>query len=141
MTRLTETSKEALLSGNSVVTNGSDTHHEVAIPIKFRGQIIGVVHAKIQSGYGGETAVSTLELAVDRLASSLESARLYEEAKVRADREQTISQITSAISSSSDYETILRTTIREIGHALKDTEVGIQIVDDAAQDSINEGRN
>ncbi|MFN8463853.1 MAG: GAF domain-containing protein [Anaerolineales bacterium] len=141
VTRLTETSKEALLSGNSVVTNGSDTHHEVAIPIKFRGQIIGVVHAKIQSGYGGETAVSTLELAVDRLASSLESARLYEEAKVRADREQTISQITSAISSSSDYETILRTTIREIGHALKDTEVGIQIVDDAAQDSINEGRN
>ncbi|MFN8404404.1 MAG: hypothetical protein U0V48_12745 [Anaerolineales bacterium] len=71
----------------------------------------------------------------------MESARLYEEAKVRADREQTISQITSAISSSSDYETILRTTIREIGHALKDTEVGIQIVDDAAQDSINEGRN
>lgn len=136
----TEMGKEALLSGSNVVTGGNEARQEVAIPIKFRGQIIGVVHAKIQSSYG-ESAVSTLELAVDRLASSLESARLYEEAKVRADREQTIAQITNAISSSSDYETILRTTIREIGHALTDTEVGIQIVGDASQNPLDEGRN
>ncbi|MEW6084295.1 MAG: GAF domain-containing protein [Chloroflexota bacterium] len=131
---------EALQKGDTVLSNGNGTNQEVAIPIKFRGQTIGVVHAKLREGYG-ENAISTLELAVDRLASSLESARLYEEARVRADREQAISQITSAISSSSDYETILRTTVREIGHALTETEVGIQILGDLTQAGPGEEKN
>jgi GAF domain-containing protein/HAMP domain-containing protein len=140
VTHLPEPGREALITGNPVVSNGSQSVQEVALPIKFRGQTIGVVHAKLREGYG-ESAFSTLELAVDRLASSLESARLYEEARLRADREQAISQITTAISSSSDYETILRTTVREIGHALADTEVGIQILGDMSQNPPEEGRN
>lgn len=131
---------EALQKGDTVVSNGNGTNQEVAIPIKFRGQTIGVVHARLREGYG-ESAISTLELAVDRLASSLESARLYEEARVRADREQTISQVTTAISSSSDYETILRTTVREIGHALPETEIGIQILGDITQTNAGEEKN
>lgn len=140
VTRLTKVGAEALTSGSRVVTDGKDAPQEVAIPIKFRGQTIGVVHAKLQQGYG-ENAIATLELAVDRLASSLESARLYEEARIRADREQAISQIATAISSSSDYETILRTTVREIGHALTDTEVGIQILVDSPQHPLDEAGN
>ncbi len=138
--QLSDAGRQALSTGNSVLSNGGEARREVAIPIKFRGQTIGVVHAKLQEGYG-EEAISTLELAVDRLASALESARLYEEARIRADREQTISQITSAISLSSDFETILRTTVREIGHALPDTEVGIQILGDVNQGPLDEGRN
>jgi GAF domain-containing protein len=118
---------EALEKGTTVNSNGSNDSHEIAIPIKLRGQTVGVVNAKLREGYN-ETTVSTLELAIERLASALESARLYEEASVRADREQAISQITSAISSSSDYEMILRTTVREIGSVLTDTEVSIQIL-------------
>lgn len=140
VTHVSETGRQALTSGNPVVSNGSNANQEVALPIKFRGQTIGVVHAKIEEGFG-ENAIATLELAVDRLASSLESARLYEEARLRADREQTISQIATAISLSSDYETILRTTVREIGHALPDTEVGIHILGDMSQSPPDEGRN
>ena len=51
------------------------------------------------------------------------------EARLRADREQAISQIATAISSSSGYEEILQTTVREIGMSLRDTEVSIQILD------------
>ncbi|MCC6298549.1 MAG: GAF domain-containing protein [Anaerolineales bacterium] len=138
--QLSISGREALQKGDTVVSHGNGGNQEVAIPIKFRGQTIGVVHAKLREGYG-EGAISTLELAVDRLASSLESARLYEEARLRADREQAISQITTAISSSSDYETILRTTVREIGHALADTEVGIQILGDVGQGKTDEEKN
>lgn len=132
LNQLSAPGREALQKGDIVISNGNGANQEVAIPIKFRGQTIGVVHAKLREGHG-EGAISTLQLAVDRLASSLESARLYEETRIRADREQTISQITTAISSSSDYETILRTTVREIGHALTDTDVSIQIVSDAGE--------
>ena len=74
--------------------------------------------------------ISTIELAVERLASAMESARLYEETRLRADREQSISRVTSAISASTDYEQILQTTVREIGSILGDTEVAIQILDE-----------
>ena len=77
---------------------------------------------------------TTLEQAIDRLASSLESARLYEEAQIRANREQAISQIASLIGSSSDYESILRTTAREIGNVLTDTDVIIQLASTTGDD-------
>ena len=122
--------QQALTQGKSVHAQNSAEGNEIAIPIKFRGQTIGVVNAKLREGYA-ETTISTLELAIDRLASTMESARLYEEAKIRADREQAIAQVTSAISLSSDFETILKTTVREIGNALNDAEVAIRIAGDA----------
>jgi GAF domain-containing protein len=127
--------KSALESGNrlsSPLKNG-DRQTTVAIPIKLRGLAIGVIGAQIKEDYSEDT-ISTIELASERLASALESARLYEEARLRADREQSIAQITSAISASTSYEEILQTTIREIGNSLRDTEISIQITGETPQD-------
>lgn len=101
----------------------------IAVPIKLRGQTIGVVNLKLKEGYD-QTTLSIIEAATERLASAMESARLYEEARLRADREQSISRVTTAISSSTGYEQILQTTVREIGSILGDTEVAIQILAD-----------
>jgi GAF domain-containing protein len=101
----------------------------VSIPIKLRGQTIGVINAKLKEGYNPRT-VSTLEAATERLAAALESARLYEEARARADREQSIAQVTTRISASAEFETILRTTVEEIGKSIANSEVSIQIVGD-----------
>jgi len=123
---------KAIQSGNTVVnTEGkrSQGGYTVAIPIKLRGQAIGAVTVKLIEGYT-KTTISTIELAIERLAASLESARLYEEARISANREQAISHVTSAISSSTEYEEILRTTVREIGNLLSDTDVAIQILGD-----------
>jgi GAF domain-containing protein len=95
-----------------------------------------VISVKLKQDFSEET-VSTLELVSERLASALESARLYEEARLRADREQSIAQITSAISASTTYEEILQTTIREIGNTLQDTEITIQITGEATEDQQN----
>ena len=86
---------------------------------------------QLKEGYS-QTTVPTLEAAIERLAASLESARLYEEARMRADRELSISRVTTAISASTEYEQILQTTVREIGNLLSDTEVAIQILDETA---------
>lgn len=125
--------RKAIEQGITVSAPGASTNQEIAIPIKFRGQTIGIVQAKLREG-SGETIVTTLEQAIDRLASSLESARLYEEAQIRANREQAISQIASLIGSSSDYESILRTTAREIGNVLTDTDVIIQLASTTGDD-------
>lgn len=130
ITELSASGKEALATGMVVRPNGSDAGNMIAIPIKLRGQTIGVVNARLKAGFGQNT-ISTIESAIERLATALESARLYEEASLRADREQSISQVTSAISSSTEYEEILRTAVMEIGSMLNDTEVAIQIIRDS----------
>jgi GAF domain-containing protein len=88
-----------------------------------------VIHLRLKEGYDNST-ISIIEAAAERLASALESARLYEEARLRADREQSISRVTTAISTSTGYEQILQTTVREIGSILGDTEVAIQILEE-----------
>ena len=111
------------LSGNN------KSKQTVSIPIKLRGQTIGVISARLKEGYSTRT-VSTLEAATDRLAAALESARLFEEARSRADREQAIAQVTTKISATTEFESILRTTVEEIGKSLGNTEVSIQILDE-----------
>lgn len=133
ITELPEIGKASLESGTIITSNGNGGTQDkqtVAIPIKLRGHAIGVITLKLKEGYLEET-ISTVEQASDRLAAALESARLYEEARLRADREQAISQITAAIGSSSSYEEILQTTVREIGASLRDTEVSIQILSES----------
>jgi len=123
---------EAIRTGKSVFYNNAMKPSEkslVAIPINLRGKTIGVVTVQLKEGYS-QTTISTLEAAIERLAASLESARLYEEARMRADRELSISRVTTAISASTEYEQILQTTVREIGNLLNDTEVAIQILED-----------
>lgn len=125
--RLTGFATESLSTGKIISRTGPGTAQTIAIPIKLRGQPIGVVQARLKEG-SNERTVETLQLAIERLASALESARLYEQASQRADREQAISQITNAIGSSSEYETIMRTTVRELGNLLNDTDVAIHIL-------------
>lgn len=132
VSELPEFEKTILETGKTASAPGTDGERQttVAIPVKLRGQTIGVISVKLSEDHGEET-VSTIELASERLASALESARLYEEARLRADREQTISQVSTAISASTSYEDILQTTVREIGITLKDAEVSIQITGDS----------
>ena len=117
-------------------SNGNRSKNTVSIPIKLRGQTIGVISAKLREGYNPRT-IATLEAATERLAAALESARLYEEARSRADREQAIAQVTTKISASTEFETILRATVEEIGKSLGNSEVSIQIINNMDdQDSI-----
>jgi GAF domain-containing protein/HAMP domain-containing protein len=108
-----------------------ERERSVTIPIKLRGQTIGLVNLKLKEGYDRNT-IAIVESAAERLASAMESARLYEEARLRADREQSISRVTTAISASAGYEQILQTTVKEIGNILGNTEVAIQILDEYA---------
>jgi GAF domain-containing protein/HAMP domain-containing protein len=133
ISELPDVGKQAITAGIMINSNGnlqnSGKQNTVAIPVKLRGQTIGVVTVKLKEDYSTNT-ISTIESATERLALAMESARLYEEARLRADREQSISRITTAISTPTEYDEILRTTVREIGKMLTDTEVSIQVFGD-----------
>jgi len=128
-----EVSEEAIRGGAPHIQARSEKNasqpSQVTIPIKLRGQTIGVVNLKLKENHNPNT-IKTITLAVERLAGALESARLFEEARLKAEREQIIAQVTAAIGSASEFETILRTTVEEIGRSLGDAEVSIQLAEE-----------
>jgi len=125
---------KAMETGLKISESNDSKQESIAIPIKLRGQSIGAITVKLKEGHK-QTTVRTIEQAVERLGSSLESVRLFEEARRRADREQAISHVTTSISSAPELDDILRTAVVEIGKTLGESEVSIQIIGDSDENN------
>lgn len=101
----------------------------VSIPIKLRGQTIGVLDVRSKKGDREWTddEIALLEAAAERAALALENARLVESAQRRAARERSIGEISAKIGSASDINAILRATVEEMGRRIGATEVIFEI--------------
>jgi len=102
----------------------------VAIPIKFRGQTIGVLDVRSKNGqrHWKQDEIAMLEAAAERAALALENARLVDNAQRRAARERAIGDISNRIGSVSNLESILQTAVEELGRKIGGaTEVTLEI--------------
>ncbi len=102
----------------------------VAIPIKFRGQTIGVLDVRSKNGQRRwkQDEIAMLEAAAERAALALENARLVDSAQRRAARERAIGDISNRIGSVSNLESILQTAVEELGRKIGGaTEVTLEI--------------
>jgi len=118
--------EQALVLGTPVnmTTNpGSDetpARTVLAVPIKLRGQPIGVLDFYNEGGeraWGEEEQALVVALA-DQIALALENARLFEQTQQRARREQLIAEIAAKMRAAPDVEGVLRATVHEIRRAL-----------------------
>jgi len=103
---------------------------DVAVPIKLRGQIIGVIdiHSKKGEREWTRDEITLLEAAAERAALALENARLVESAQRRAARERAIGDISTKISGASSFEYIMQTAVEELGRKIGGaTEVTMEI--------------
>ena len=126
-----ETIREALDTGKAVVldeTGGHDTQPVMAIPVKLRGQTIGVlnVQAPARKRTWSPEEVNLAQAISDRLALALENARLLQESQRRAVKEQKIGEVTARIGASINMRNVLQTAVEELGRALPGSEVVIQ---------------
>jgi GAF domain-containing protein len=105
----------------------------IAIPIKLRGQTIGMLDVRSKTGQREWTQdeVTLLEAAAERAALALENARLVESAQRRAARERAIGEISSKIGTYGDMNSILQSAVEELGRRIGGaTEVTIELGDD-----------
>jgi GAF domain-containing protein len=117
--------RRAWTEGRSVVSvqseareGGQESISSLAVPIKLRGQALGVLNLRFKSERVPSETISLVEEMADRLALALESARLFEETQSRARRERTIRQITEQMRRAVDVETILQTTVAQLGEVI-----------------------
>ncbi|GAB1469936.1 hypothetical protein MASR2M66_08130 [Chloroflexota bacterium] len=122
---------KVIASGEPMVVFRStkDSKPTLAVPVKFRDQIVGVIHIESAEANRNwtEDEISLVQAISERAAVALENARLFENATRRAEQEETISRVTTQIGSSTDFERIMQTTIQELGLALGASRSFIQI--------------
>lgn len=116
----------ALQSGAPVVEEAAGA--VVAVPLKLRDQVIGVLDVRSREP-GRKFSASQLTLiraVAERVALALENARLFEETTRRAERERTVSEISTKIRTTSDPETMLEMALEELKRALGASDVVIR---------------
>jgi GAF domain-containing protein len=124
----------AVESGNVVANqpNGSkEKRASMAVPVKLRGEVIGVLHIESNdpSKEWQEDEIGLVQAVAERAAFAMENARLFQDARRRAAKEQLISEATSRISGALNLENILTNTAEELEKVLGGSEVLIRFQD------------
>jgi GAF domain-containing protein len=98
----------------------------IAIPITLRGEIIGVLDVKApEERTWNQDEIDIAQAVADRVAVSAENARLFEETTSRAERERTVSEITSKIRSTNDPNQMIQIALNELKQALQVKDVQV----------------
>jgi DNA-binding LacI/PurR family transcriptional regulator/GAF domain-containing protein len=99
----------------------------LGVPIRLRNQILGVLNLRFEEGHVPEETIQMVEQVADRLAVSLESARLLEESQRAAQREHLIAEVSSRIRQTLEVDEVLRTSVREIRNAMDLFKVSVRL--------------
>jgi len=118
---------EMVVAASNKTTDGSLPN--VAVPIKLRNQIIGVMNVSSpeKNRTWNRDELALVQAISERVAFALDNARLLEDSQRRATRERAIGEISTQIGKASDIDAILRSTVEELGKKLRNAEVAIQL--------------
>ncbi|MEJ5309525.1 MAG: GAF domain-containing protein [Anaerolineae bacterium] len=110
---------QTALTQGQMVTDASNV--ALAIPIKVRDRVIGVIDGRKPAGSGQwmPEEIAMMQALAEQSALALESARLYQDTQRRAARERLISDVTGRIRETLDVEVVLKTAADEIRQALQ----------------------
>jgi GAF domain-containing protein len=120
---------EALNKGQTMITTSPDHRTVLAVPIRLRDRVIGVMQLSNRSSYEKLTQddADIAEAVAQRLSLAIETATLLQSTQHRADIEKVTANITSKVSSSARFETILQIAAQELSRALGGSDVLVQI--------------
>jgi GAF domain-containing protein/HAMP domain-containing protein len=132
---------QAVRTGESVRREDAREKSALAIPLKVRGQVVGVLD--FRKGENGErwTAEESalLETLTDQLSVALESARLYQETQRRAVRERLTHEITDKMRRASSVEDIVQAAVDELHKALGTSRTFVRLGVLSSQDDGKDG--
>jgi len=122
----------AAAQGGRRIQVEDDDGVSLALPLKVRDQVVGVLDCHKSSGekVWSKQELALLEALVEDLSTALESARLYQDIQHRAVREQLVGEVTAKMRETLDMESVLETATELISEALGlaalDVRLGLQ---------------
>jgi putative methionine-R-sulfoxide reductase with GAF domain len=105
-----------------------DTRSELAVPLMFSGQVVGVLDVQ-QNAINGlsQTDADLLQAIASQVAIGLNNARVYIQTQHRADREAMATTISQRIQRTNSAEEALKVAVRELGRALNAPKVTVKL--------------
>jgi GAF domain-containing protein len=100
---------------------------EYSFPLKLRDQEIGQLILELDKPELKDEEKTFIEAVTNQAAVALENARLIEKNQRQASYERLLSDVSRKVSSSTDLDTILQITLREIGQVMKASDGMIQL--------------
>jgi putative methionine-R-sulfoxide reductase with GAF domain/HAMP domain-containing protein len=112
--------------------NEPDSDHPIeppplSLPLELRGQVIATLDVWPGADGLDADAMDLLKSVAERLSQTMDSARLFEEAHLRARTEQLLSDITIRVRETLDMDTVLQTAVRELRRTLDLSEAEIRL--------------
>ena len=120
--------EHAEIESASLVSNPPENSpkREVVVPIVLREEKIGELAVQIPGeGRIKSDHMDVIKAVAERVALSVENARLFEETTRRAERERLVSDITTKIRGTNNPQDMIRTAMEELQKALGATRVEI----------------
>ncbi len=99
----------------------------IAVPVQLRGQTLGAVEWEIPADELNENKLQLAQELANRLALSLDNARLFQESQRAAERERVVNNIAARLTPQTEISDILQTAVREVGQALRAPQVSIRL--------------
>jgi len=98
-------------------------------PVQLRGETIGRLRIKspVENHQWTEDEISIIRATAERVALAAESARLVTASQKQASKELIIGEISAKIGAAINLDSILQTTLREMGRLLPGAEISIQV--------------
>ncbi len=113
---------------DDVAKHQADSTTDVAIPLKLRGEVVGVLGLErpaVRPWH--EDEILAIQIVAEQISLALESARLFEETQRNAWRDQVISESTAKVWASTRIEEVMKAVVAQLGTKLRASEVVIQL--------------
>jgi GAF domain-containing protein len=127
-TDMSDLRRQALTMGR--IVTGKPTANNtvpVAVPIQLRGQTLGAVEWELPLSDLTDNKLQLAQELANRLAVSLDNARLFEESQRATERERIVNAIAAKLTPQTEINEILQTAVREVGQALRAPQVSIRL--------------
>ncbi|HVU09638.1 MAG TPA: GAF domain-containing protein [Phototrophicaceae bacterium] len=125
---VTSLRQRAIDSGEAAI--GQVTEREtipIAVPVQLRGQVLGAIEWEIPAQTLSEEKIELAKELANRLALSLDNARLFQESQRATERERLVNNIAAKLTAQTTINDILQTAVREVGQALRAPQVSIRL--------------
>lgn len=105
-----------------------DTRSEMALPLIARERTIGAltIQSEREAAFS-EADITALQIMADQLAIALQTAIMFEQAQLQAERERLVRTIAGRVYRATDRETILRVTLEELSRLLGASRAVVQL--------------
>jgi hypothetical protein len=109
------------------ITEEKDGKRKVAVPIELRGEVVGAIELETEPTNKKDDLVDMVRTISQRLAVSLDNARLFEESNEATAQEQRVSEIVSQYQAVDSVDELLRVTLQGLAETLGAEKASIRL--------------